>query len=158
MDSKAWYVASSIGTFETPLYRRMGRAIEKAVRAKHPEYAHSFIYARGLYQNSRDWSAKWPLLCTEQVTGGLIFFTDQTGWIGRGVHSEIWSVYRKGLPVYLCTEAGELIEVPPSFESPRFTYEFDRVDWTRYVLFTIIEEEKPEVKSRARARNRNRAS
>lgn len=136
MNKTVFYVASSVGTFETARYKRMSARIEKAVKAIHPES--EFIYAKGLYQSARDWMQKWPRLCHEQVTGGLVFFTDEAGWIGRGVHTEMQCVFQKDLPVYLCTDQGELIEVTPELVSDRFTCEFDRDDWTRYALFVLV--------------------
>ena len=138
-----WYVTSPLSTHGTPLYEHMQLEVIPAVLEQiQPGKRHTIVYARGLYSGGKDWQNKWPLFRSEWAKDGLLFFTDETGYIGKGVWSEIIDVLHVlKRPIYLVTVNGDYFPIDNLQRSGivHFSGE-DELSWHKYVRITLTEQ------------------
>ena len=97
----SWYVTCSLPMHNHPIYNQIMQHIDAILQRIHPDNENKLVEARGMYQGAKDWLEKWPKVLDETINGGLFFLLDTDGFIGRGVHTEVSDILKKGLPVYL---------------------------------------------------------
>jgi hypothetical protein len=125
-----WYLTCSLPMHALPTYDQMKAHVETILQHIRPDVEHRLIESRGLYQGAKDWLVKWPELCESTINGGLFFWLDTDGFIGRGVHTEIEDVLKKGLSVYCVLPDGDYYPItrlcgPAFIEGP---------DWKFYLF------------------------
>jgi hypothetical protein len=136
-----WYVASPMQTYYTALYARMREVLpESLANTIHGPF--ELHYAEGMYPNAKAWLREWPVLLRTQINGGTIFFTDASGYIGRGVWIEVADTLREKLPVYCATHDGKLLQVKTLAVRSKGLVKFsapNERDWKQHVKVTVCE-------------------
>jgi len=87
---KPVYIASPIQTYWTTRYDDMVRVVGERFGDE--------LQARYLFTSNSQWLDEWPH--TLQNISAVIFFDDETGWIGKGVLKEINDAVQLKIPVY----------------------------------------------------------
>jgi hypothetical protein len=118
------YCAAPVTTYESERY---GRLLERA-RESFPGMA--ILAARDAWRDNADWLARWPDVC--RTLDAMVCIPDASGWIGRGVDTEIRDADRMGIPIWWLADDGELIShrkvrLGPTNES----------NWRRYRQISI---------------------
>lgn len=123
------YLASPLTTYRTPRYDRM---IE-AARQRFP--GATILPARGLFFGARDWLNRWPAVL--ETLAGIAFFTDEAGWIGKGVFTELMDARDAGLPIWVLTDDGA-VHSPYAFAISGV----DEEDWRQYARIQVMPEQE----------------
>lgn len=121
------YLASPLTTYRTPRYDRMVDAARAAVTDA------TILPARGLFFGARDWLIRWPAVLA--TLSGVVFFTDEAGWIGKGVFTELMDAAAAGLPIGLLTDDGA-VHPPDAFAIT----DVDEEDWRQYARIMVAPE------------------
>lgn len=95
------YLASPKPTFGTPRHRRM------LARAQRLFPQAEVLPASGVFESNEDWRARWTAVLAS--LSALVFFPEVDGSIGLGVSQEVADARAASLPVFLLTDAGELL-------------------------------------------------
>lgn len=112
------YVASPLTTYQTPRYDCMCATVRTL-------FPHADVLpARGLFASNAGWRARWPALLP--TLAAVVFFTDDAGWIGKGVWAEISGAAHAGVPVALLTDGGSLYDIGS------LAFHVDEDDWRQY--------------------------
>lgn len=112
------YIASPLTTYQTPRYDGMCATVRTL-------FPHADVLpARGLFASNAEWRSRWPALLP--TLAAVVFFTDDAGWIGKGVWMEIIGAAHAGVPVALLTDGGSLHDIGS------LTFDVDEDDWRQY--------------------------
>lgn len=114
------YVASPITTYHTARYDLMLNWIT----THFPPQAR-LVAARDLYTSTNDWLRRWPNILA--MVDAVCVFTDEDGWIGRGVWTEMRDAELSGLPVRVIGDDGTL----HTLDDAR-VLAIDPEDWRQY--------------------------
>lgn len=113
------YVASPLQLHGTPL-------LEEAVQALQARYPEAVLLLPAkLFRDRRDWLKRGHTILRESTR--LVVVTDDDGWIGRGVWSEVEIALQLGQPVAWCPRPRILVPWEEVACSP-----LDETNWTRY--------------------------
>jgi len=117
------YVASSLSTFRTPRYDRM----LSATRAHFPQAR--VRTARALFTSNHEWRTRWRAVLMSSTA--LVFFVDDVGFIGKGVHQEIHDAGVYGIPVWFLTDDGALHDLD------NLIFTVNERDWQQYAHIAL---------------------
>ncbi len=121
---RRFYVASPVGTYRTERYDRMLARIA----ARFPDG--ELVPARGLFASNDDWRRRWPVILG--TVDALCVFTDEAGWIGLGVWTEVRDATIRNLPVVVLGDDGAF----HTLDSVRIVA-IDPEDWQQYALLHL---------------------
>lgn len=121
------YLASPLTTYDTPRYDQMVNL------ARHQFPSARLMPSCGLFVDSQDWLRRWSAVLT--TLAGVAFFTDEAGWIGKGVYSELCDADAAGLPIWLLMD-DDTIHAPDAF----ILAEPNEDDWRQYARVCIVSE------------------
>lgn len=118
------YVASPLSTYSTKRYDRMlGHITTSFPEAK-------LLPARSLYASNRDWLCQWPDVLNS--IDAVVVFTDEGGWVGHGVWTELSDAALAGLPVWIIRDDGALFTLDGAQ-----VVTIDEDDWRQYALLHL---------------------
>lgn len=112
------YVASPLSTYRTPRYDLMAACVRRHFPGA------DVLMPLDLFTSNSDWLAKWPAILP--TLSAFVAFTDEEGWVGRGVWTEVRDARAHGVPVSVLDDAGCLCP----WQSVRIA-ERRPDDWTR---------------------------
>jgi hypothetical protein len=118
-ETERLYVASPLQLYGTP---RLDEAVQ-TLRALYPEAV--LLLPAQLFRGRQDWLQRGQAILRECTR--LVVVTDDEGWIGRGVWSEVATVLQLARPVAWCPRPGLLVPWGEVTWSPP-----DETNWTRY--------------------------
>lgn len=111
-------------TYWTPRYEQL----REAVRARFPGC--DGLEPRYLFSDAAVWLARWPNLMGQLAR--LVFFHDGSGFIGKGVHTEICDCLLAGKPVHYLDDGGIL-----HHHTDFLITDIDECDWQHYARVSL---------------------
>jgi hypothetical protein len=127
------YVASPVSLYYKSLY---GEYRQQLIEL-YPDA--TFIWTKGLYQDSQHWLNAWPLHCRRATM--LIFLTDES-WIGRGVYTEIEDMLKAEKPVFYFYES-QLHAISSMQGTAQVRFSEVTESWRTYCRITMISSSTP---------------